>query len=257
MAAELITPTDYHSGLPYPIIPMRLDGRPAPGSYMTKHHANHPAFEFRRDKLVTLDDYAARAWRVAQIQETDALLHNTGPLAYHNFYMKPKPPRGIDHMFAGAALSSVGYISRRGIDLSSGEPVTRLTTDAEWNHMRQPYALGLRYFSYGYNEFRAFFQRYAIDRGLGQVAAVYLHEFVDPKTPRERRETLGHFILMEASKVAVAPVRKPYLKALVAGHLHPEAPTAPQALVHYKMGNKAKRAQIFPLLHQQAELQLG
>jgi hypothetical protein len=256
MAAELLTPTDHLSGMPHPIIPTELSGdRYQPG--ITNHHANHPAWWFRNKEPRTLEDYARIAWRLGRMQYTPDIYHNNGPKAYHDFYVGPPRQSDPDTVFVGLTLTTAGYVHDHGIDLSSGEPVERPMEPREVEHLRATDGLGLRWFSYDYDAVRRFYERYALERGLGQVASAFLHEFIDPATNAERRRYLGHFILAQAVEGASDTVREPYKQALKSGLLHPGMPPAPHALIRYKLGPSERRARLFPLLRQRVTLQLA
>lgn len=232
MAAEMVTPTDYLSGLPLPIAPMgkwlALDNP----SVADVHHAHHPC---RDPQLKTL---AGMALRNTALQITERELHNSGPNRYHRFYTGPPIPVNESDIFTRIVLNCAGYIPSQGIDLSGDAPVVRDLSPKENDFLRTPKEgdqFGYRYYGYRYDPIRNFFRDFSTKQDLNHLTESTIEQFLHT-SDMPTKQKLGRFLLMQVCAVAGDQVRGKYKLLQKSQLLHPAMPPEPQILIRYKLG---------------------
>lgn len=230
MAAELVTPVDELTGLPYPIAPndrlwLPLDNP----DVANEHHAFHPFPEYT--------SVAEIALRNARIQIVPVEYHNLTRMAYHRFYKGPEKPTDEADIFRRVVYACAGYVPLDVIDLSSGEPVERPSTKTERRHFLvhdQEDVFSNRYFRYGYGPIRDFFTNYLLQQSDMQVDESVIEQFLTTKSPDIKLQ-LGMQILWSAAEIATdGDLRTTYAEFRRRRLLHPLMPEEPRDLVMYK-----------------------
>lgn len=234
MAAEMVTPTDPESGLPYAIAPKceRLSFNRT--DIADDHHGWHP-----RTGLV--GSIAGLALRNSWMQFIEKDLHNEGPFSYHRYYKGPELPINDTDTFGRIVLACAGYIPNEVIDMTSESvPMVRPATPAEtaFLHKRDrndPF--GYRYLRYGYDPIRTFFFEYISKRGLPYFNETTVSEFLFTPDPKQKVR-LGNHLLWLASEEATGEIRDKYKRMAKGDRLHPLMPKDPKPLVKWKLGGK-------------------
>lgn len=237
MAAELVTPTDERTGLPYLIAPEEYWLPTDNGVVANKHHLWHPS---NAEVFETLEGAALRA---SMLQAVEADLHNYGARSYHRFYTGPELPRTKDEIFGRCILACAGVLPGGVIDLRSGEPVERTMTRRERNYFRTASSedeFGYRYIRYGYEQIKNFLTDYVLDQQLNHIKPIRIEEFLFTKD-LERKNKIGMLLLSSAIAVASEGVRDSYIVLRRENELHPRMPKEPQTLIRYKLGHTKRR----------------
>lgn len=232
MAAELTTPTDERTGLPYLIAPEQYWLPVNNGVVANRHHLWHPS---NAEVFETVEGTALRA---SMLQTVEADLHNYGVRSYHRFYTGPELPRTKDEIFGRCILACAGVLPGGVVDLRSGEPIERPMTRRERSYFRTESSedeFGYRYIRYGYERIREFLADYVTEQRLDHVKPVRIEEFLLTKD-LARKNKIGMLLLSSAIAVASEGVRDSYVALRRENKLHPRMPKEPQTLVRYKLG---------------------
>lgn len=128
MAAELITPLDYETGIPLPILPTKELDRHDPTTNW--HHAWHA------NSAPELQGVGGRALRHSRVQLVRNVDHNhgnkeVGKLTYHDYYVGPPLPTDDDERYKLCIISAAGYVPDMAIDLWSGDGPSKVRMTAE------------------------------------------------------------------------------------------------------------------------------
>lgn len=249
MAAELITPVDEVTGLPYLIAP-RLEPFPTDVPIIADpHHALHPNRDERLNPLdpakKTLAKAALRSCRLQYVQRD---LHNEGPASYHGYYVGPlnDMPESDSEIFSTCIAACTGVLTSKVIDLHAGEPIERPITREEFAFLRTPSSrdeFGYRYVTYRYEPMRDFFREYVKKQSLGHLSSSLIDQFLN-SSDEEKKLKIGRFLLANAVAVATDHVREKYSFLRRQNLLHPAVSRTyrdPSPLVLYKLGNDAHR----------------
>lgn len=232
MAAELITPTDPDTGLPYLIAPDNYYLPLNNGEIANKHHPWHPHDD---PFFATVE---GQAIRVSMLQLTETRLHNFGAAAYHNFYKGPQLPQGVSDSFGRCILPCAGVLPCGVIDLTRGEPVERPMTAREFEYFRTESPndeFGYRYVRYGYNQIRDFLIDFITLHGIERASMIDVEEFLATESWERKRE-IGMVLLGTAIEGAAEPLRRQYASLRRNQQLHPRMPSELDTLVAYKIG---------------------
>lgn len=247
MAAELATPVDEYSGLPYAIAPGCKSLPKNNPNKADRHHAFHPR---RSPELQTVAGLALRNCRL-QLVERD--LHNEGPFRYHKFfYGQMDLPTDESDIFARCIMGVSGYTPDRVIDLRTGEPFDRPITprEAKFLRKRSQDKLGYKYITYNIDPIRKFFSEYVLKQNLSHLDDD-IDEFLT--TPdMGQKVKVGNFILAEAAQVACDAIKPKFAESQRHGLLHPRIPADVGELVLVGLGTPEHReACLLPQLESQ------
>ena len=247
MAAELITPVDERTGLPYLIAPEQYALPLNNPGIANRHHLWHPS----NDPL--FETVAGTALRVSMLQTVEADLHNFSPRAYHKVYKGPELPQTTQEIFKRCVLACAGVLPDGVIDLRSGEPVERPMAEKEREYFRIPSSsdeFGYRYIRYGYGQIRDFLADYVASQSLNHITPTRIEEFLETKD-MDRKRKVGRLLLSGAIAVASDTLREPYFTLRRDDQLHPRMPPEPQTLIRYKLGNTSERLEkVMPRLEE-------
>lgn len=237
MAAELVTPVDERTGLPYLIAPEQYVLPLNNPGIANRHHLWHPS----SDPL--FETVAGAALRVSMLQTVEADLHNFGSRAYHKIYKGPELPQTTQEIFKRCVLACAGVLPSGVIDLRDGEPIERAMAQKECDYFRTlspSDEFGYRYIRYGYEQVRDFLVEFVTQQDLSHITPVRIEEFLETKDV-ERKRTIGMLLLFGAIAVASDPIREPYFTLKREDRLHPRMPSEPQTLVRHKLGHAPER----------------
>ncbi len=246
MAAELTTPIDEYSGLPYPIAPrcehIPLNSPDVANDHHGWHPRHHPA----------LRTAAGVALRNSWIQYVHADLHNEGPFSYHAFFQGPELPTDESDIYGRVVLAFAGFVPDHVIDITSrSQPFARPATAQEAAFLRQPQRnnpFGYRYLRYGYDPVREFLLDYVLGQDLSHIKETAIDEFLCTDDA-ERKVKIGDFLLWSAAEVATDDIRGKYTALARSNLLHPLMPKDPKPLVKWKLGShKRIRQHVIPQL---------
>jgi hypothetical protein len=203
MAAELVTPMDELTGVPYPIMP-RTDLPPTPNGRVRNiervadwHHPFHP-----RSALIS-EGMGAMAIRNCRIQWAEYDDHHH---KYHGAYLGPELPESPEDQFHTTVFATAGYVPPYAITFnSSRKPVVR------------PLDEGLRDKLWSSGQLRVgnpatvrdFLIAYTLQKDFKGVNDSTIDEFLHT-TDMRRKHELGGTLLAIAAYDAAAPLQDTY-----------------------------------------------
>lgn len=215
MAGERTTPVD-EFGIPLRIAP-RYDtiklGEPRTSDW---HHPWHPSVD-----PILVHTAGGQALRAA-LYSAPRVFHNHGKRSYHRFYRGPHVPTEPNRQFRIVVLTSAGLVTKKLLDMSSGEPEEVDASEEQWAMLRAAKGHGYRYkrAKQKAEPVRSFL----IDVVLGQSLEhepERVWEFLDRRTIPDRRRELGAYLLGEQIQLAADLVVDDYNLAMQNGQLHP------------------------------------
>jgi hypothetical protein len=239
MAAELITPTDQLTGLPYVIAPSFTETDP------TLHHAFHPNPR-AEPRLATVSGLALRT---CFMQIVEGEVHNQGPDAYHPKYKGPIIADSEKEHMETCVWAHAGALPRFCIDLSTEEPDERPLRHDEISFLREinpkdPYSY--KNIHRGYLEVRAFFGAYLLKQDISHNESAIDAFLTSPD--EETRSENGLILLREAAEIATVDMHGKYAGLKKANMFHPAAADTPTELVLYKLGKRDRKLELLPQL---------
>ena len=218
MAAEIVTPTDYETGLPHVILPYESSNGTS-SDFWDFHHHNFP----RRAPELTpqintnpnaqpeeygLEDIASLAARVARGQLLPRAVHEKG----HQRLLGPVLPSTVDEKAVHVIKACSGLLSRFAIDLRRPDDDLLVYMDddtfervASTKVLCSERAYYDRPANFRRRIIGGFLLQYAVEQDLSHVSNSTIEQFLDTKDASRRLE-LGNFLLMEALRVGIAPV---------------------------------------------------
>ena len=239
MAAELVTPVDYLTGIPLPLIQtveVATERFPA-----DLHHPFHP----RRDPALT-ESIAGQALRNCRVQLVPYELHHH---QYHETYEGPELPKTDSEKFRIVVLAAAGYIPEEAITFARRHTPRRVLLSAE-----QRLALGCnRQLRVGMKgKVQEFLLAYTLSQDLSNVNESTIDEFLNT-ADAARRQELGNTFLGLATYQATQPIKEMYHEAYKRELIPPENTRRASRFVLASLGLKRNRDK----LHERLRLQLA
>lgn len=246
MAAEMRTPTDPETGLPYAILP--LQSQDHEDVFWDYHHhffpRRHPLLlpaHFRDSvqapESFTLTELAALAVRVSRGQLLPRQTHELG----HKRLLGPELPETLEEQFITVSKACAGVVSRWAIDLRRPADDLLVYMDEDtFDRVASPKKLCTEraYYDkpadYRRRIIGSFIVKYAIEQDLSHVSPTLIHEFLDTGND-DRRHELGNFLIKEALEVGMAPVLPQHHELKRKGLIQPgkrDARTAIKKYIH-------------------------
>ncbi len=202
MAAEMITPVDAETGIPFPLAP-RADLPPVParGERNTQrdadqHHPFHP-----RAALVgaSLSEQALRDCRVQWADYDD---HH---YRYHPNFVGPPLPVDETERFRTVTFAAAGYIPGTVIGFWQGVPILRPCSEAQRERFWQTGQIRIANSA----SVRKFLLEYPLRHDFAGINESTIDEFLHT-TDQDRKRELGNNLLAIAAYDAAAPLRAHY-----------------------------------------------
>lgn len=245
-SSKALAPVDHLTGMPLPVLPPK--GKPNLRSRNNNpdynwHHHYHPS----NDQLLT--SAAGLAVRHLRLQYLPVQSHHN---KYHHLFSRPeKLPRNTTDRLGHIILACAGYIPTHAIDVLADDPSQPVILSNRMRHRLQTSGeIEVR----GHSNISTFIRDVLVKQDFSNVDQSKIDEFLDGKTPLERKQFLGHWLLAIASEVAVEPVKPVYRQALEEGLILAPAKKLPNIVKAQINGQKTSKKAI-KALHRQLSRQ--